>query len=161
MALRFPASVEDVKRERADSLERLMAPPRRPLVFDVRADRSDPEMVISNIPRTIVFRQRVEYDFGAPTDGALELAVNILNLLVPPAIDTAPKEQGLDGLASAAAIRLAHEFLLEFLVVTGVELHLGASELLDFLLRHGFEVSRAGVRFPTRDKSLPARQSGT
>lgn len=146
MALRFPATIDDVKQHRTDSLDRFLAAPKRPLVFDVLATAEDPEMVVTNVPRTVVFRERVEYSFGTLGAGASELAANILNLYVPPSCDPTPRCPVVEGVMGGGAIQCVNDFAAAFLTRPGSQLHISASEALDFLLKRGYEISRGAVR---------------
>ncbi len=88
-------------------------PPRRDK--DIVLDRDDDGAIYACLPRS-VRHYSLEMDWGYIGPASAELALNILNWILPPGIDGDAPIRCEDGECSAVAWRLHRSFLAEFLV---------------------------------------------
>ena len=79
--------------------------------------RDDPprERVVTNVPRTVVHHSPTGYEFGFGGSGPADLALNVLNLFVPPGTDGLPPVQCYRHTASRTAWQLHQSFKWEFI----------------------------------------------
>lgn len=83
---------------------------------DIVLDRADDGEAYAALPRTVRHYQVDDLDWGYIGPASAELALNILNWVLPPGVDGEPPIECEDGLCSAVAWRLHRTFMAEFLV---------------------------------------------
>lgn len=83
---------------------------------DVVLDRDDGGETYVAIPRTVRHYAVDDLDWGYIGPATAELALNILNWILPPGVDGEPPIACEDGECSAVAWRLHRTFMAEFLV---------------------------------------------
>ncbi|HEX7046584.1 MAG TPA: hypothetical protein VF275_03295 [Gammaproteobacteria bacterium] len=89
---------------------------RRRLDKDLVLDRDDDGRVYACLPRTIRHYGEESFDWGYIGPATAELALNVLNWILPPGVDGEKAIQCEEGECSAVAWRLHRSFMAEFLV---------------------------------------------
>lgn len=88
----------------------------RRLDKDLVLDRDDDGGVYACLPRTIRHYGAESFDWGYIGPATAELALNVLNWILPPGVDGESAIQCEEGECSAVAWRLHRSFMAEFLV---------------------------------------------
>jgi hypothetical protein len=83
---------------------------------DIVLDRDDHGQVHACLPRSVRHYGVDAFDWGYIGPGTAELALNILNWILPPGIDGETAIHCEDGECSATAWRLHRSFMADFLV---------------------------------------------
>ena len=79
--------------------------------------RDDPPRgtVVTNVPRTVIHHSPTGYEFGFGGSGPADLALNVLNLFVPPGADGLPPVRCYRHTASRTAWQLHQSFKWKFI----------------------------------------------
>lgn len=83
---------------------------------DIVLDRDDDGVVYAGLPRTVRHYGAETFDWGYVGPATAELALNILNWVLPPGVDGEAAIACEDGQCSAVAWRLHRSFMADFLV---------------------------------------------
>lgn len=119
---------------------------------DIVLDRDEMGVVYACLPRTIRHYGVESFDWGYIGPATAELALNVLNWILPPGVDGEAAIQCETGECSAVAWRLHRSFMAEFLVrvpYAGGCLH--EADIRKWVLRH----------FDVRDESPPPAGSAS
>lgn len=87
---------------------------RVPVPQDARADPPRGR-VVTNVPRTVIHHSPSGYEFGFGGSGPADLALNVLNLFVPPGADGLPPVRCYRHTASRTAWQLHQPFKWKFI----------------------------------------------
>lgn len=110
---------------------------------DIVLDRDDDGNVHITVPRTVRHYATDDLDWGYIGPATAELALNILNWILPPGVDGEPGIRCDEGECSAVAWRLHRTFMAEMLVrVPYAGGCLYEREVRRWVLRHFSEIGR-------------------
>lgn len=105
---------------------------------DVVLVRSEKNVIGTNVPHIVIQHSPAGYEWGYGGSGPSDLALNILNLIVPPGSDGEPPVKCHEGQCSETAWRLHHDFKRRFIAAVPHEgMTIKGKDIAEWLRGHG------------------------